>query len=241
MVLLAGLGVWGVIGSYMMAVVTALILSLFLIFYVFNLHLRPTLDQSIIKKLHKFAFGNYVSGLIGSVPGMIVPIFITNHLSPEQTAYFYMPNMIGSMLLVVPSSIAKSYFTESSSKNTTLSIRRPMYAVYSILFPIVVLIAIIGKNILNIFGTKYSIEGYNFLLCVSISTLISVVSYFYSYRLLIKNQLNKVIKIQLVTGVVYLSLVFILSSKGILGVGVSIIISKIVELVMLYKSDVSKA
>lgn len=237
LVIFASLGVWGVIGSNMVAVLVATILCLFLIISRFKIHLYPLIDKPVLLLVRKFAFGNYLSGLIGTLPGMILPIIITNRLSPEQTAYFFMPNMIGALLNVIPSSMSRSYFSESADKVGVLPFRKPLLVSYSILLPIIVIIILFGRSILSVFGKNYASEGYLFLICVAVSVVVSVLSYFYNYRMLVRNMLHQIIYTQLLSGIVYLYLVYYLSYMGIFGVGVALLISRIVELVYLYISD----
>lgn len=230
LVLFASLGVWGVVGSNIVAVIIATVLCLALIITRFKVHLYPLLDKKVLILVRKFAFGNYLSGLIGTFPGMILPIIITNSLSPEQTAYYYMPSMIGSLLYVIPSSMSRSYFSESADRRDPLPLKKPISITYSLLLPIVLILVVFGKEILNVFGNNYASEGYFLLLCVIISVIISVFSYFYGYRMLTRNQIDNIIRSQILSGVVFISLANNLTHLGISGVGIGLIISKISEL-----------
>jgi O-antigen/teichoic acid export membrane protein len=241
LILLSTLGVWGVIGSNIIATVIAVILCLILITTRFGIHFRPTIDKSILSKVQRFAFTNYLSSLIGTLPIMILPIIITNRISPEQTAYYYMPTMITGLLTIIPSTISRSYFTESSHFNKPISFKKPLLVSYAMLFPLVILFIVFGRFILNLYGKNYYTEGYIYLVLSSISVLISAISFYFSYRLLIKHNLRLVIKVQTVSAIVLIALALNLSHFGIKGIGISLLITKILEVLIFllnYKSSI---
>src|SRR5258708_10198537 len=121
LVLLSSLGVWGLIGSVMASAVVAVIICLVLISYRYKINLKIGIDRKILEKVRSYALGNYISGFIGTLPTYLLPIIITNRISPEQTAYFYIPNMITVLLVIIPSPITQSYLPKSSHSDEVLS------------------------------------------------------------------------------------------------------------------------
>lgn len=232
LILLSGLGVWGVIGSNIVAITFASILCIILITYKYNIRFRPTVDRDILIKVQKFALGNYFSGLIGLLPTLLIPIIITNRLSPDQTAYFYMPNMISSMLAVIPSTISRSYLTESSYIDRPISMKKPLLITYLILIPIVIVSVLFGKNILSLFGQNYSGEGYTYFVLITFSILISVFNYFLSTKYIIQKQISVVIALNTIGSTLYVLLVMLLISTGIAGIGLATIITHIVSTIL---------
>lgn len=233
LVLFASLGVWGVIGSNMVAVLVATTLCLFLIISRFKIHLYPLIDKPVLLLVRKFAFGNYLSNIINILPSLILPIIITNVLSPEDTAYFHMPNMIATLLALVPSTIARSYFAESSHANKPISFKRPLILTYGILVPVVIFLVLLGKFILHYFGADYAVQGYTYLVLISISILISVIGYFLGSILLLSQNYRGMILSSAVGSGFNIVLSFSLLRYGIAGVGMASIFTQIIILVIL--------
>jgi len=51
----------------------------------------------IVNTFYFFSLGNYIAGIFGSLPSMVLPVLVTNSLGPRFSAYFYMALMISNM------------------------------------------------------------------------------------------------------------------------------------------------
>ena len=224
LVLFASLGVWGVIGSNMVAVLVATALCLALIITRFNIHIYPHIDNKVIALVRKFSFGNYLSGLISSLPWMILPILITNKVSPMQTAYIYIPNLIASLIGVIPATMARSYLSESSNNDAPISMKKPLLATYAILFPSTVLIVVFGKVILSAFGKNYAIEGYYYLNLLTISILISSLNYFLGSRFLVIKKTLITVVCNIIGAAILITYTINFASRGVGYIGFGAII-----------------
>lgn len=233
LVLFPALGIWGVVGSNMFGISLAVIFCLVSISTLYRHNFRFFIDFDILKEVQRYAVGNYLSGLVGAIPGLILPIIITNRISPEQTAYFYMPNMLASMLIIIPATISRSYFTESSNTNAPVSLKRPITLTFSILIPLVVALVLFGKYILSLFGSNYSISGYYYLVLVSVSILVSALNYFLGTKLLVQHRLRLLFAVNAIGALANLVLAWILTSRGINGVAVASIFSQLISLLIL--------
>lgn len=233
LVFLAAFGTWGVIGSNVVAVILATSLCLIIISKKFHIIFRPTFDLTIIQQVKKFALGNHLSGLIGGLPGMILPIIITNRISPAQTAYFFIPNMIASLLIVIPSTISRSYLAESSHSELPLSLKKPLGITYSILAPALLFLIIFGRYILHFFGAEYAIYGYPYLALTCVSIFIAAINYFLGARLLLKQKMHILIYVQIVNTIVFVATAYLLVVTGITGVGYASIAAQICSFLIL--------
>jgi len=83
-------GVLGIVSSWTIATaLTFLIGSLWLIPKVIPEYRRiPKLNKRILIEIMPYSFGNYISGVLGSLPTMIMPLLIVNILEAENAAYF---------------------------------------------------------------------------------------------------------------------------------------------------------
>lgn len=227
LILLPALGAWGVIGSNVVSIVAAVVLCLVLIAVRYQVKFRAQIDRDIILKVRKFTLGNHLSGLISGLPNLILPILITNKLAPEQTAYYYMPNMIVGILNIVPSAVSKSFLTEGSRQNKKLSFFRPLLVSLAILIPVVLFLVLFGKNILFIFGHKYADAGYYYLMLMCISVIISTSNYIFGTRMLLEDNVNKLVKLQLYSTTLYIIASVYFLRFGIIGTAIASISSQI--------------
>ena len=110
----AGFGAYGIFSSWMIALLCAVVFSFVVLVYKFEYKLRFVFHDTIIRKIGKYSFGNYVAGFIGGLPLMVLPLMITNMIGPEVTAYYYMAMMIAGLLFVIPGATTQSLFAEGS-------------------------------------------------------------------------------------------------------------------------------
>lgn len=121
--LLVSLGAYGIFSSYMIAITLGTIVSIFILIYKFQYKPRFAFYDSIIRRIGKYSFGNYVAGLIGSLPVLLLPLIITNILTPTTAAYYYMAMMIANFIFVIPNATSNSLFAEGSHSEKTSNIR----------------------------------------------------------------------------------------------------------------------
>lgn len=225
--LLVGLGAWGVLGSNILGVFAAFVFCTAVIGYKYSIQFKPEFNKEVFLKVKKFALANYIYALISTIPSLLMPILITNLLSAEQAAYYYMPSMLGGLFTVIPATISRSYFTESSYSGEIQSIKKPLTFCISLLLPSMLFIIIFGSTILQLFGKGYAAAGYELLVLIMCGIFISSLNYFLSYQQLILDNLRFIIFVQVVSMSVYLGTVFVLSPVGILSVGIGTVLSQI--------------
>jgi len=233
LIVMPSLGVWGIINSNIIGVILAVLLCLTLINRRFGIQFCPLIDRDVVEKVKKFALGNYLASLISGLPPLLLPILITNKISAEQTAYFYMPNMIASLLIIIPTMISRSYLAQGSHMNEVPSMKKPLVFSYALMIPLTLCAIIFGKLLLTLFGHNYANGGYTYLVLISISVLISVVNYFLGTKLQIEHKINKLITVNLVGSVLYLSSAWCLTFMGIAGIGLAAIITQIFTVIFL--------
>lgn len=220
--LLVGFGAFGIYGAYGTALTAAVLLSLVFLIQKLNFSIKPMVDLSVVKKILRFSFGSFAAGFIGGLPGITLPILITNNLGPRFSAYFYMDLMIANMLFIVPSAVAQSLFAEGSHNEAGLEsqLKKAMGMILIILVPAVLLVLLFGKYILLAFGPEYSTEGLGLLNLFSLSTIFISVNSIGSTILYIRHKIKVLILINTIGTAVILGLGMALSSMGLFGVGI---------------------
>jgi GT2 family glycosyltransferase/O-antigen/teichoic acid export membrane protein len=226
---LVSLGAYGIIFSFGIATLIATLLSvLILIHYTkYVVHLRPHIDQII--NIWKFSFGNYVSSLLSSIASLLTPILITSKLSPEVTAYYYMPTMIVNLLLTIPRSTVASLIAEGSREEQPLLklALRSLLHVYVLLLPACLAILIFGNLILSAFGKNYSSEGLLYLKMIVFAIILSAPSFISGAVINIRKQLRLQFTLNLISAVSSIGLNIFFLSGGLFGLGVAAIVYQV--------------
>ena len=155
-------------------------------------------------------------------PFMLLPIIVVNLLGAEQNAYFYIAWMIATLLFHISTAISLSLLAEGShfedklKENTIKSLK----FVFLSLIPAIVIIILIGKWLLLVFGQSYSTNALYLLWVLAISSLPVSISFIYTSILRVTKRIKELVIIWgfialVVLGVSYL----IIPSIGIIGIG----------------------
>lgn len=234
-------GTIGLMGSFILSILVALILSLWVIHVKFHIKIKLQIKRDVLRKLAHFSFGNYIANLIGGLPSTLLPIFILNTLGPKMAAYFYMPMMIANFLYIIPGSTARSMFAEGSynEDNIRQYIKKSLFLILVIMIPVIMVIFLFGKYVLLTFGKNYSSEGTNLLYLLTISGIFVSINSIIWIILVIKKKMKLMIIISSVSTVAIFLYIYLLREYQLTGVGVGWLLGQVtitlIELVVLYK------
>jgi O-antigen/teichoic acid export membrane protein len=228
--LLSVLGAYGIFYAYVVSVNLALVISMGILTLIFGIPFLPRIRTGEIRKVWRFAGGNYLAGIIGMLPAAITPLLITNRLGAETTAYYYMPSMIIQLLLTVPRATTLSVFTEGSHKESDLKqlVFKAFKSMYSILIPAVSAVILLGEPILEVFGKTFAAEGITYLKLACAAVLVSSVNYLFGPVYNVRKKVHANIIQNSLNAAVSLSLLTIFLSSGLTGIGIAAIISNII-------------
>lgn len=82
---------------------------------------RPELDGAIAKGVLRVGFPNYMLTLAERAPNWIMPVLVTELLSPTDNAHWYMIWMMAWVVFIVPISIGQNLFAEVSRRPESLN------------------------------------------------------------------------------------------------------------------------
>lgn len=198
-IILVSLQSFGIFLSVGGGVTMAITLTLFFLITKFKYRPYITINKEMMKETFTFSFINYLAGFIGGLPPMILPLVITNKLGASYSAYFYMAMMITTLLYIIPQSITRSLFAESShnEKDVRKFITKAIKMLGLFMIPAVAIIVFFGQYILLAFGKKYSMEGYHLLQYFAISGLLVSFSSAAGIVFNIKNRLKTLLVISI--------------------------------------------
>ncbi len=218
-----GFGAYGIFSSYMTALILAITFSFFILIKKFEFKPKIVFYDKIIRKMGRYSFGNYIAGFIGSLPILILPLMITNMISPETTAYYYISMMIAALLFVIPQATTQSLFAEGSynEKKLKQQIRKSIKIISALMIPGILITIVFGEYILLAFGKNYSAEGFRFLQILAFSGIFISVAKVYESVLRVKKQIRKIAYVNTAAAIIALGLAYSLMGKGLLGVGIA--------------------
>lgn len=217
LIFLGAIGIFGAVGiSFVLALATALILLVMS-------GIRPgfVIDRGFLNEAFHFSAGNYLAGLFVAAPNMILPIMVLNVLGAEQAAYYYIAFMIAALLFMIPNAISMSLFVEGShGEELKKTVKKSLFAIFSLLIPAVVILYICGGWLLGVVGADYTAGGLEVLKVMVGSSLFVGVNFVY---FAIKRVQKDVKGLVIITGLVFGLLVglgyLFMIIFGIVGVG----------------------
>ncbi|HEX2910687.1 MAG TPA: lipopolysaccharide biosynthesis protein [Chloroflexia bacterium] len=168
LVILAG---WGVAALFS-SVVTFLI---FAWLRRSNLPLQFSLDFRLVRSMLPISMGNYSITVTQQIPATVLPIIVTQMLSPQHNAYFYTVFMfVQGVLLTFPLAISQSFFAQTNNTGLPellLKMKALLRLTWLIMVPMILGTILLHDPILALFGGEYVREGSGLLVVMSLGTL----------------------------------------------------------------------
>lgn len=237
---LVPLGALGIISSFGIAYLSAIFIS-FIFLFKNNIRIsKPKL--SFIKESYKYSIGNYISNILGAVPGQVIPILILLIAGSANSAIYYMAYSFASIVYIVPTMTSTQLFVElSHGESLKSTILKCVKVSYAIIIPIIISSFFLGKYALSVIGSEYSEAGSDLLFLLVLSSIFITIQQIYmSYKRYEKDSIS-LIRL----GFVNFILIFIITPifityLGVAGVGWSWLLSfGITTIPILFKYRVS--
>lgn len=221
---LALLGIVGIITSFLIAYVLALVICA-VILAKCGLRLEK-MDRSFLKRSWDFSAGNYISVLLISIPTTVLPILVLNQLGSVDTAVYYIVFSLASILFMVPSACGTSLFVEGSHGGDMKAMaRKSLIASYCILVPAIAAIFLLGDRLLGVVGPVYADHGFELLELMALSSFFVVLFQKDISVCQVRMNLRGLVILGLLNCVLLLSLSYaLMEAMGLVGIGVAWII-----------------
>lgn len=224
-VVLVPLGAFGIFSAWSVPAVLVLVLGIFFLRKVTQGYLPiPNLNKQAVSKMARFSAGNYFADVLGTVPVYILPLMIVNILGTEPSAYFRIAYGVASILFTIPLAITTSLFAEGSSEPDKLhhNIGRSIKFIAIMLTPAILVVLLLGKKILLIFGAEYSESALSLLWILALSSIPLSALHIYMTTLRVQLKIKKIIYIYACIAIFVLSGSYIAIARiGLIGVGIS--------------------
>lgn len=171
LILFLGFGSIGIFISWSLGLIISIIIGFFLLFKLWKYVPTFTFDP-VIKNMARFSIGNHIGSICYNLPKLIFPIMIMDLISTESAGYFFIAMTISGLLYAIPTSIVGPFLVESSNKEKFWdNVNNTIKFSICILVPGLLLFAIFGKFILNIFNPNYADHSFITLIILSVTSI----------------------------------------------------------------------
>ena len=157
-ILLVGLGGFGLFAGFGASVLVATIISLWVLARKYHYRFRPAIHKPTLQEVGTFSAGTYVGNLISALPLLVLPILVTNVLGAANAAFFNLAMTIAAAVFIVPHSAGNSLFAEGAKhlKDYTIIYYRIIRQLAVVMVPGVIVLILLSRFILRIFGAAYA-------------------------------------------------------------------------------------
>jgi len=214
---LVGLGTLGIFVSWTLSFVIAFLL----IIWFFPYKPEFSIDFGMLKRMFKFSSANYLSNFLYRAPRLLLPLIITALISPVFTAYYYVAWTISSVLYMIPIAISKSVLAQSNRENLKETTIKAIKFTFVLLLPAAVVMILMAKYLLLLFGTEYSESAFRLLQVFALASIPVAVNHIYIASRNVLHKMSSVIISNLFMAVGALILSLILLPGGILMIGIA--------------------
>ncbi len=181
----------------------------------------PKLNWGILKEFWRYSTGNYITNVLQLAPSLVLPLIIVNLLGAAQNAYFYVGWRIAALLFTIPIAVSQSLLAEGSHFEDRLHIdvRRSLKFTFLILTPAIILICLLGKWLLLLFGESYSANALVMLWVLSASGIFVGFNNIYQSILRVEGRMRELVYLAVfTTTAVLIGSYLVAPTFGIVGV-----------------------
>jgi O-antigen/teichoic acid export membrane protein len=122
---------------------------------------KPRWDRAVGRALLRVGIPNHVLTLTERAPGLVLPIIVTELLSPSANAAWYIAWMMAWVVYIVPIQVGMTSFAEASHRPDELGalVRHGLRTSLAIGLGVAALIALVAEPLLSILGHHYAEAG----------------------------------------------------------------------------------
>ena len=225
--------IYGIYVAWMVPVVLSVPpVNYFIFRRLLPIHIQETATTArplVWSQIANYVLGNTLGTLFYLGYSTMLPILVTTRAGASANAYFYMPWMLSTALVLVARNLTTSLTVEGAHNEEKLSLYcfRVLRQSFLLVTPLVGLLWIGAPYLLHLFGADYAAEGTTLLRLLALSALPNIFMMLYLSVARVQNNTTGVVVIQGVLCLVLLTLSYLfLPTMGITGVGWALLIGQ---------------
>lgn len=218
--------IYGIFVAWMVPVILSVPpVNYFIFRRLLPVHVRATaaIAKPIIwSQVTRYVMGNSVGTLFYLGYATVLPILVTARAGASANAYFYMPWMLATALVLIARNLTTSLTVEGAHDEAKLSLYcyRVLRQSLLLVMPLVTILWLGAPYFLYLFGTDYAAEGTTLLRLLALSALPNILVMLYLSVARVQDNTSGVIVIQGALCCTLLGLSYhLLPTMGITGVG----------------------
>jgi O-antigen/teichoic acid export membrane protein len=224
LVIFAGFGIWGLVGSVWLAISGSILLSFFIFLPRAMPSYQPRLSFSRVdlSLILPYSFGIYLAFLFIQAPARLLPILVLELIGPASAAHAQIAWLVGGILVTPGLALATSAFVEASNSPSEYSSIYSKAGLVGLLITILaaILMFLIAPWFLLLFGPSYSIKGTALLRWLAAAAPLVVLVGIYFSLLRFRKQVRRLVALSAVVAVSTLGFAaFLISTIGIAAFG----------------------
>jgi len=122
---------------------------------------RPRMERSLIRRLVAVGLPNHALTLADRAPGLLLPVLVTELLSPTANAYWYTVWMMAWVVFMIPVQVGMTLFAEASHRPEAIDalVRHAVRWSLAIGVAASAALALGGGIVLSVLGARYAAAG----------------------------------------------------------------------------------
>ena len=122
---------------------------------------RPRIERSLTRRLVAVGLPNHALTLADRAPGLLMPVLVTELLSPAENAYWYAVWMMAWVVFIVPVQVGMTLFAEAAHRPQAIDalVRHALRWSLGIGLAGAAALALAGELLLSLLGSRYAAAG----------------------------------------------------------------------------------
>ncbi|WP_330455744.1 oligosaccharide flippase family protein [Streptomyces sp. NBC_00820] len=202
-----GFGAFGVFAASGAASTVAAAASVLAIRRVLRIAVRPAFSWRMLRSTLGYSLSSYLSGSLNLVPQIVLPIVVLQTLGPVPAATYFVAFQIANLVNSASYAIGEALFAEASQAGVALApvARRSGKAIALATVPAVLVVCLLARPVLTVFGPRYAADGTATLIAFTVSALAVAFNTWVSFLLKVTRQLVAMVVSNVVLAAVVLA------------------------------------
>jgi O-antigen/teichoic acid export membrane protein/glycosyltransferase involved in cell wall biosynthesis len=171
----------------------------------------------------RYSLTGYAAVLIGILPITVVPLLVLGEQGQAAAGWFSMAFLISSLLSFVPSTAAQVLFAEGSRAPDALRANTitALKAIYGLLFPSVLVLAVVAPWLLGLLGHPYAVHAGNALRAMAVGSLFLGATYIIDSILTAMDRMRGYFVINVINSALVVGLVAVFARSGLTAIALT--------------------